>query len=102
MLDRRAESGSDPPRDIGSQLDLERAMGRIDDRYREAFLLVFLQGFTCREAAEILEVPIGTVLSRIHRARQVLRKQLTATPADADRFTSPPSLEVLRREENHG
>jgi transposase len=34
---------------------------------------VFLEGMTCREAAEALDVPLGTVLSRIHRARQKIR-----------------------------
>ena len=43
---------------------------------KEPFLLVFQEDFTCREAAELLNIPLGTVLSRIHRARQFMRRFL--------------------------
>lgn len=56
--------------------DVQRALDRVDPRLREAFLLVFLEGLTCAEAAERLGVPLGTVLSRVHRARVALRERL--------------------------
>ncbi len=52
---------------------LQRGLDQLSDRYKEAFLMVFLQGLSCQEAADQLGVPRGTVLSRIHRARQFLR-----------------------------
>jgi RNA polymerase sigma-70 factor (ECF subfamily) len=52
---------------------LQKALDSLDDGYKEPFLMVFQQGLTCREAAEALEIPLGTVLSRIHRARKALR-----------------------------
>ncbi|WP_372369408.1 RNA polymerase sigma factor [Candidatus Uabimicrobium sp. HlEnr_7] len=55
---------------------LQKALGGLDDRYKEPFLLVFLQSFSCKEAAEHLGIPLGTVLSRIHRARVFLRKSV--------------------------
>ena len=54
-------------------------------RFKEPFLLMFADGLTCREIAEATEVPLGTVLSRIHRARVFLRKkvrQLEGAEAD--------------------
>lgn len=102
VLEHHGESKSDLARDIGSRVDLERAMGRIDDRYRETFLLVFLQGFSCREAAEILEVPLGTVLSRIHRARGALREQLMPEQINGPKLAAPSPFKVLRREGPHG
>ena len=45
---------------------------------RTVILLCVVEGFTCREAAEILHLPIGTVMSRLSRARQELRAMLTS------------------------
>ena len=47
------------------------------------FLLVFLEGFTCREVGEMLDIPLGTVLSRIHRARSRLRHLLKHMAPDS-------------------
>lgn len=52
------------------------ALERLDERYREPLLMVFMEGLTCKEASEAMGVPLGTVLSRIHRARKSLREQL--------------------------
>lgn len=61
---------------MASQELLQMALDALDDRFKEPLLMVFMQGFTCREAAELLDVPLGTVLSRIHRARKFLRRFL--------------------------
>ncbi len=55
---------------------LQQALDALADRYREPFLTVFLEGFTCKETAAMLDLPLGTVLSRIHRARIFLREYL--------------------------
>ena len=55
------------------------ALDHLDPRMKEPFLLVFLQGLSCREAADRLSIPLGTVLSRIHRARASLRVLLRDT-----------------------
>lgn len=59
---------------------VQAALGRLEPRFREPFLLVFLEGLSCREAAERLSIPLGTVLSRIHRARASLRVFLREEP----------------------
>ena len=48
------------------------AVMRLPDEQRAAMLLVVVDGFSYREAADILEIPIGTVMSRLSRARQSL------------------------------
>lgn len=55
---------------------LQQALDHLEDRYKVPLLMVFLDGMTCREAAAALDLPLGTVLSRIHRARQSVRERL--------------------------
>lgn len=56
---------------------LQQGLNQLEDRYKVVFLMVFVGGLTCQEAADELDLPLGTVLSRIHRARKHLRKSLT-------------------------
>ncbi len=77
-----------PPVFDRSDLDWEQVDSRlkaaIDDlreEYREVLMMWGVDGLKYREIAEILEVPIGTVMSRLHRARKILADRLTG---DAD------------------
>ena len=47
-----------------------------EDVAQEAFILVYLEGFTVRECAEVLGKPHGTICSHLHRARTLLRTEL--------------------------
>lgn len=58
---------------LSDQETLQESLSALDDRYKEPFLMVFQEGLTCQQTADTLELPLGTVLSRIHRARQSLR-----------------------------
>ena len=62
--------------DIGLQLDLVKALGRLSIEQREALLLVTLEQLSYAECAEVLRIPIGTVMSRVSRARIALRALL--------------------------
>jgi RNA polymerase sigma-70 factor (ECF subfamily) len=55
---------------------VQRALGAVPDDQRAAFLLVVVEGQSYREAAEALDVPIGTIMSRIARARIRIEKAL--------------------------
>jgi RNA polymerase sigma-70 factor, ECF subfamily len=57
--------------------DVQEAVSQLEENQRLAILLVSMEGWTVEEAAEFLSVPRGTVLSRLHRARQRLRVLLT-------------------------
>jgi RNA polymerase sigma-70 factor, ECF subfamily len=64
---------SDPTAAL-SLRDLDRALARIPAEQRAVLLLIGLEGITYEEAATILDVPIGTVRSRLSRGRESLRK----------------------------
>ena len=51
-------------------------MDRLPALHREVVLLVDVEGFSYKDAAQTLGVPIGTVMSRLHRARQQLQRSL--------------------------
>ena len=54
--------------------DLDRALARIHEEQRRVLLLIGLEGTSYEEAARILDVPIGTIRSRVFRGRESLRK----------------------------
>ncbi len=56
--------------------DIERALGLLVEEPRTALLLVVLEGLAYREVAEVQGVPIGTVMSRLARARAQIRSYL--------------------------
>jgi RNA polymerase sigma-70 factor (ECF subfamily) len=74
--DGLAASGRAPDAHAEERDLIQRALDDLDERYKLPFLMVFMEGLTCQQAADQLGVPLGTVLSRIHRARQSMRSQL--------------------------
>jgi RNA polymerase sigma factor (sigma-70 family) len=56
--------------------ELERALGELPEEQREVILLVGLEGMSYDQAAAILNVPVGTIRSRLSRGREALRKLL--------------------------
>lgn len=71
----------DPGAPAGDRLDLERALAALPPGQRAVMLLVVVEEYTYAEAAEILGVPIGTVMSRLHRGREALRMRLAPAAA---------------------
>jgi RNA polymerase sigma-70 factor (ECF subfamily) len=59
--------------------DVQRALEALPEGFRMAVLLADVEGFAYKEIAEILGVPIGTVMSRLHRGRKALQKALWET-----------------------
>ena len=59
-----------------SQADIEEALARIPPEFRAATILVDLAGMSLEGAADTLEIPIGTVKSRVFRARRLLAEEL--------------------------
>ena len=56
--------------------EVVRAVEKLPELHREVVLLVDVEGFSYKDAAEVLGVPIGTVMSRLHRARRQLQRSL--------------------------
>ena len=56
--------------------EVVEAVETLPELHREGVLLVDVEGFSYKDAAEVLGVPIGTVMSRLHRARRQLQKSL--------------------------
>jgi RNA polymerase sigma-70 factor (ECF subfamily) len=56
--------------------DVKGAIEALPDHFRMPVLLADVEGFSYKEIAEILDVPIGTVMSRLHRGRKALEKAL--------------------------
>lgn len=86
---RPADSALDEALDIpvsGGQMealgarDIHAALARLPEPQREAMLLVGLEQFAYDEAARILGVPVGTVMSRLSRARERMRQMLAGEP----------------------
>lgn len=61
---------------------VEDAFGALPDNFREIVELVDLNGLAYQEAADLLEIPVGTVMSRLHRARKRIRDHLETSGAD--------------------
>jgi RNA polymerase sigma-70 factor (ECF subfamily) len=76
---------SNPERDFLNRLlldDVARAVDALPDVFRVAVVLVEIQGLSYQEAAEALEVPVGTVRSRLARGRSLLQKSLWEQAVD--------------------
>jgi RNA polymerase sigma-70 factor (ECF subfamily) len=71
--------GDDPAAEVLNRIGVEevrKAIEELPPAYRAAVLLTDVEGFSYKETADILEVPVGTVMSRLHRGRQRLQTKL--------------------------
>src|SRR5436309_4002447 len=66
--------------------DLERAIGKLPAEQREVILLVGLEGMAYEEVATVLNVPVGTVRSRLSRGRDQLRRLMGVDEEDSERL----------------
>jgi RNA polymerase sigma-70 factor, ECF subfamily len=69
-----------PGRDAAAALDFDRALRRLSLEHRQVLLLVGLEGLNYREVAAELDIPVGTVMSRLARARERLRYEMEFPP----------------------
>lgn len=69
-----------PAREGGMQ-DILTAVHHLPPEFRDVLWLVIVEGFSYKETAQLLDIPIGTVMSRLYRARRELRRYLSAPAA---------------------
>jgi RNA polymerase sigma-70 factor, ECF subfamily len=72
----QGRSAEDEALERFTDTDVKEAIESLPDNFRMAVLLADVEGFSYKEIAEITDVPIGTVMSRIHRGRKALQKAL--------------------------
>src|SRR5437764_4515543 len=81
LYDRLAEDGdgvSDEEQVVErlSQDDIVTALSAVPHDFRDVLVLVDLGDFSYADAAQILDIPVGTVMSRLHRGRRILKREL--------------------------
>ncbi|MDP9373944.1 MAG: sigma-70 family RNA polymerase sigma factor [Chloroflexota bacterium] len=80
LADGRTASGTESPeREVLERIGDERVLQALEElpvEFRQVSLLADVEGFSYREIADILGIPIGTVMSRLYRARRRLQKTL--------------------------
>ena len=73
---RASRSAEDELMDYFTDSDVQAAIDALPESYRLAVLLSDVEGLSYKEIAEDLDIPIGTVMSRLHRGRKTLQNQL--------------------------
>jgi RNA polymerase sigma-70 factor (ECF subfamily) len=79
LYEKLKDEGAKPESDVLDKMaatEVVAAVEKLPPLHREVVLLVDVEGFSYKDAADTLGVPIGTVMSRLHRARQQLQKSL--------------------------
>jgi RNA polymerase sigma-70 factor (ECF subfamily) len=85
LYDRLEEANGEPIRDEErvverlSQDSVVDALSAVPHDFRDVLVLVDIGDFTYQDAAQILDIPIGTVMSRLHRGRRILKRGLAET-----------------------
>jgi RNA polymerase sigma-70 factor (ECF subfamily) len=74
--DREADEAAGNPGTVATAVDLERALAALPEEYRSVLLLADLEDFPLDEIASVMDTPVGTVKSRLFRARRLLRRRL--------------------------
>ncbi len=89
--------GEDPARALIDRLGTERvadAIGQLPEDYGVVCTLYFMEDFAYHEIADVLEVPVGTVRSRLHRGRKMLQKALWVLAEESGIVTELAQREV--------
>jgi RNA polymerase sigma-70 factor (ECF subfamily) len=71
-----SRSAEDQLFDLITDDEVKQALEDLPENFRLAVLLADVEGFSYKEIAEILDIPIGTVMSRLHRGRKAMQRAL--------------------------
>ena len=81
--------------DAGIRRDLDQGLQALSDEQRQVLLLVGLEGMSYAETADLLDIPMGTVMSRLARGREKLRLVMACDIDEDD--VAPAVLTKLKR-----
>jgi RNA polymerase sigma-70 factor (ECF subfamily) len=85
-LEQAADGNVDEERVVErlSQDDIVSALSAVPHDFRDAIVLVDIGDFTYQDAAQILDIPVGTVMSRLHRGRRILKRELAGKAVEGE------------------
>ena len=96
-----SRSAEDQLFDLFTDDEVKKALEELPDNFRLPVLLADVQDFSYKEIAEILDIPIGTVMSRLHRGRKAMQKRLVdfarargIIPADESELEPTPEVPI--------
>ncbi len=88
-----SSSAEDQMLDLFTDDEVKGALESLPDDFRIPVLLSDVDGFSYKEIAEMLEIPIGTVMSRLHRGRKAMQKMLYEYARDRGLIVEPVTVE---------
>jgi RNA polymerase sigma-70 factor, ECF subfamily len=94
---RASRSAEDELLDRLTETEVKAAIEDLPEAFRLAVLLADVEGFSYKEIAEILDIPIGTVMSRLHRGRKGLEKRLYEFAVSRGLTDAAPEAETTRQ-----
>jgi RNA polymerase sigma-70 factor (ECF subfamily) len=91
-------SAEDAALDQLGDVDIKQALADLPDDFRMAVYLSDVEGFAYKEIAEIMDTPVGTVMSRLHRGRKLLRENLREYGAERGYHDKRPVAQKAAKE----
>ena len=88
-----SSSAEDQMLDLFTDEEVKNALESLPEDFRIPVLLSDVDGFAYKEIAEMLEIPIGTVMSRLHRGRKAMQKMLYEYARDKGLIVEPETVE---------
>ena len=88
-----SSSAEDQMLDLFTDDEVKNALESLPEDFRIPVLLSDVDGFSYKEIAEMLEIPIGTVMSRLHRGRKAMQKMLYEYARDRGLIVEPVTIE---------
>ena len=88
--------------DVFSEGEVRAALDELPDNFRMAVYMADVEGFSYKEIAEILDIPIGTVMSRLHRGRKAMQKALYEFAVESGLVDRPDAEPVPEPTRTHG
>jgi RNA polymerase sigma-70 factor (ECF subfamily) len=88
-----SSSAEDQMLDLFTDDEVKNALESLPEDFRIPVLLSDVDGFSYKEIAEMLEIPMGTVMSRLHRGRKAMQKMLYAYARDRGLIVEPVTIE---------
>ena len=85
-------TGTSPEREVLDSFtadEVKEALAALPDTFRQAVYLADVEGFSYKEIAEIMDTPVGTVMSRLHRGRKSLQQALHTYASERGLLTGP-------------